>query len=964
MKFNLNRPVIGIILIIGLSRQAWADQSFSFISNQLEIPVVNVPDSGIYDAKLARLSNGQFELQTAVFAESSVITSEENPATFSFDDGIVRLPKVNVLFPNQSQQFYSAELKLIAGSTPLTFELLSATAFQEENVTDAKDPVSEQLAMFDIDTSETPRIDIDGNDLPVNFSPIGATANINRTDELFLLGIQLEDEETKSTFIELTANGDSLTSSFTTDTLNSVDNTEAPWENISLSSSPSVSDPIEQTLRAATAADLDNDGQEETLLIYKIEEAGAFRLKINRINDKAGNFNVSDGQTLAFIESVEDISITAADLNGDGDDEIAVALAERGSIHILFFDYENDSFVELENTAKQFDSSNPGAFINTSLETGNIDYDNAEEIALVTNEIINGDEGIARYYLYDDLLQNLDLLEDGVVQGADEIGVFHSALIADISMGDIDGDGLDEIVFAGLRSFQTSCESHEYIMVALDDRLHDFENIGNKIFSDFLRDCPAFAPWRLRYVHVNTVDLDGDKVDEIQANQFVFNNFKTAEAWSDLYLLPQGLIFEQNSTNRFGRTTSAFEIGDVTGDGRENIIIYNQARPTNAVSMEIWGDHQINGWSNLHSIPVKFFNAQSPIHPVIVPTNLDVDGPVLKYSEADYRFVFTEPVLIAALAAAPCQEGIGQVIDGCRTRYGTATTVAVDAEAALTLTAGVHAGVKTDISLFGIGAEVEAVTEVTTELTTSILAAYSLEQSVVFTTGPIQDSVIFTTIPLDQYTYVIESHPVPEYVGQEIVISLPRKPITIMAEKDFYNESAENGGFLLDSRVFQHTPGDISTYPTRSEKNSLTNQYFDTIFDVLDNPSDALLDALNILELESELQTVDQGSGSREVTLQVNQSFGVGVGINVSKEYRVSGEAGAGAKGIAGFTVGSSLGANLAISRGSTTLYSGSVGAIDATDFATNVYNYGLFAYTYKDAGSGQEFEVINYWVE
>ncbi len=169
---------------------------------------------------------------------------------------------------------------------------------------------------------------------------------------------------------------------------------------------------------------------------------------------------------------------------------------------------------------------------------------------------------------------------------------------------------------------------------------------------------------------------------------------------------------------------------------------------------------------------------------------------------------------------------------------------------------------------------------------------------------------------------------------------------------------------MLDSRVFQHTPGDISTYPTRSEKNSLTNQYFDTIFDVLDNPSDALLDALNILELESELQTVDQGSGSREVTLQVNQSFGVGVGINVSKEYRVSGEAGAGAKGIAGFTVGSSLGANLAISRGSSTLYSGSVGAIDATDFATNVYNYGLFAYIHKDAGSGQEFEVINYWVE
>ena len=146
-----------------------------------------------------------------------------------------------------------------------------------------------------------------------------------------------------------------------------------------------------------------------------------------------------------------------------------------------------------------------------------------------------------------------------------------------------------------------------------------------------------------------------------------------------------------------------------------------------------------------------------------------------------------------------------------------------------------------------------------------------------------------------------------------------------------------------------------------SEKNALTQQYFDSIFDVLQNPSSALLDALDILELESEVQNVDQGSGSREVTLQVNQAFGVGVGIEVSRELEVTGEVGG---RVSGFTVGASVSSSLALTRGTSTIYAGSVGAIDSLNFPSSGYSYGLFAYTFHDALSGQEFEVINYWVE
>jgi hypothetical protein len=599
------------------------------------------------------------------------------------------------------------------------------------------------------------------------------------------------------------------------------------------------------------------------------------------------------------------------------------------------------------------------ATIYTALEKGNIDYDNPEELVLVVTELVSPENGISHYFVFDDHNTSYAQISTADVSAPDEIGITKTAVVADVSLGDIDGDGLDEIIFGGLTNISSGggCKSYGHILFALDDRTHQLAPMGSKFFTHFFKQCPAFAAWRLRYLHVNTIDLDGDNIDEIQVNQFIFNNFKTAEPWTELYTLPESQFFLVNSFGWFDRSTSAMEVGDVTGDGRQNVIFYN---PT-FNKIEIWGDDQINGWTGMATIPTKFGSAQNPNNPIVLPVNLDKDSPVLKYSAAEYKYVFTEPVLIAALAAPPCVLNSGQQINDCRTRYGTATSIAVDAEASLTLTAGVHVGAKGGVKVFGIGAEIEAIKETTVAVTGSILAAYSLEQSVIFTTGPIQDSVIFTTIPLDQYTYTIASHPIPELIGEQVVISLPRKPITIMATLDFYNQSIEDDAFHFGNNVFKHTPGDISSYPTVSEKNSLTNQYFDTIFDIISNPSSALLNALNILELESDIQNVDQGSGSREVTLQVNQAFGVGVGIEVTKELKVTGEA---LGKVAGFTVGASVGSSLSLTRGTSTIYAGSVGAIDSANFPANGYSYGLFAYTYNDAQSGQEFEVINYWVE
>ena len=52
------------------------------------------------------------------------------------------------------------------------------------------------------------------------------------------------------------------------------------------------------------------------------------------------------------------------------------------------------------------------------------------------------------------------------------------------------------------------------------------------------------------------------------------------------------------------------------------------------------------------------------------------------------------------------------------------------------------------------------------------------------------------------------------------------------------------------------------------------------------------------------------------------------------------------------------------MTHGEGSAYEGSVGSIDAANFAAQQYRFGLFTYLQADPASGREFEVVNYWVE
>ncbi|MEM6986449.1 MAG: hypothetical protein AAF499_07895, partial [Pseudomonadota bacterium] len=213
----------------------------------------------------------------------------------------------------------------------------------------------------------------------------------------------------------------------------------------------------------------------------------------------------------------------------------------------------------------------------------------------------------------------------------------------------------------------------------------------------------------------------------------------------------------------------------------------------------------------------------------------------------------------------------------------------------------------------------------------------------VYETGAIEDSVVFTSIPMDVYTYTVLSHSNPTLIGQTVDVRLPREPITAMVTREKFNASVMDDAIKIDSSIFQHTAGDIGSYPSRAQKNSLLNR----------NKG-----------IEGTTASVGEGLGQTISTISSFERTTTGREYQTTKSLNFRGTNGTGAYIVTELSVGFGTDSATEISHGTESIYQGSVGNISNADFdAGRGYDWGLFTYL-RDQPNQQPFEVINYWVE
>lgn len=786
------------------------------------------------------------------------------------------------------------------------------------------DDLESGLNKLGVPTDRTPRESAPGVEVDPADTPLGRRPVLSRTDELALINLGTTGMPASTSpllLVELTdANGNA-----TADVIYGQDENQVPF----LPQSSSFQVP--GTLRDAVAADCDGNGLEEIVMVYQ----DGIETRVRKVADETQGFVDSDSQ-IASYGNIENLTAIAADLDQDGRDDLVLGMTEGGRGKVRAFRASGSTFVPLGSEIDIAPDVN-GSRMWLQLAAGNIDSDGRPEIAVAVQEISGGSSGTARTLVLDDAQQNFAVLRSEVFTARDQNQTLRVAQTSSIALGDVDGDGLDEVLFAGLTEFATQCNPTKMLFVALDDALAQFAELGTFYGSYSYAGCNSPSNRRVRTIHLNALDIDGDGRDEIAANRYVFDDFVDASPWAEVadWRLPADTIWNQNAYGFFDRTTSDFVKGDFNGDDREDLAVHRQdLNDVRVFGLPATG----NTVTELRSVPVTFQNSQVRQFPILLPVNVDQDSAVLSYSEAEYQLVFSEPIVLAALAAPPTRQGIGQNVAGSFTAFGNTTTTGSESERSVTFSAGVSAGVNIDGGAL-TQSEFEFKATLTRAATRTRGRAYELSKTIIFSSAPEEDLVVFTTVPIDRYVFTVLSHPDPALIGDKVTVDYPRSPITLQAERNFYNESVPAGAQQVDASVFEHVVGDPSTYPGVVRRNALRSLYGG---------------------LQIGPQAVGQGGGTTEVTLQVGSSISSGGALSTSYEQEVTATGGT---VLGGISVGVEETDTWKVTSGSSTTYTGVVGAIDAANFAANSYSFGLFTYVYRAPGQ-QQFQVLNYWVE
>jgi hypothetical protein len=571
----------------------------------------------------------------------------------------------------------------------------------------------------------------------------------------------------------------------------------------------------------------------------------------------------------------------------------------------------------------------------------------------------------------------------------------HVAQTLDLAIGDFDDDGLNEIMAAGVAGMMNGnpvCNvggnvRYVAVMYEFDGRSVGKTSMAASTAADVLSatDCPD-SELMMRFAFVNAVDLDGDLDHEFHVNQYVFSAFPAQNAtWATaaLAVLDPMALFPQGSRLVFDRHSAVIQSGDVNGDGRGDLVSFRAGVPELTVYSAT-----LDGFYRSARIPIETLGlyASTPraMNPQLVPFSGDLanEGDIVVLQFAGHFLDFTEPLVIAALAAPPCMEEVGQNIDACTTTWGRSESVSVEGERELKFKAGVSVGLKYEQAVPIIGVAVgEFVIKGTLERETAKIKneSYDVTKTISFETGPLEDSVVFTSIPYDVYRFIEVAASTRNDAVAVYDISLPREAVIRLATAKYYNAHTPASSLKIDDSVFTHRVGEIESYPTPLERDLLLGERrtqvqalrtdcpycwqakTDTTLPLFDlglrrfDPFEALPG------LKSKLVGVGQGSGATEVGVELNAANGVGRSLETAAEVEVEWMT---AGVIGGFQIGFGAATSTTITHSEGSSYVGTIGSIDAAHFIANKYRFGLFTYLQVDPGSGFEFEVINYWVE
>ncbi|MEA5038625.1 MAG: S-layer homology domain-containing protein [Clostridiaceae bacterium] len=630
------------------------------------------------------------------------------------------------------------------------------------------------------------------------------------------------------------------------------------------------------------------------------------------------------------------LQIAAGDFNGDGTDEIAVYIPEQGSPRIEVYQlqapegetWQTASAWELRWTYYlSFDTYVPNL---VSLTTGDMTGDGVDDLGITWGTVATNAFGASKAvvlhgdktgsYLQESSVFNLSYNGYGITRAA-------------MALGDVDGDGKNELVIAGQSLYDMNSKSNIYTRYIAT---YDFYNETGAFTLSASGDIDLGSGYMCMpgfNVNIALVKQDGPGTQE-----YVYLDGTLYQQSNSSFSVSKKLWEGLTSTPYYEYGAVA---GDFNGDGKETVISYIAGTRNYLV--------EVNTGAASGSVyrAIADYDNTDCQHTFAAP-DTDTDTMLIQYTGKHY-LQYSDPKILAVLAAPPYfgdlahLDGGDSYIGNSETVYGTVSGSGYSDVVTASFTAGAFVSFEQEINIFGFKAEkYQAEVEVTATATLEFEWNSQKTQTVEYGTMGGQDTVALYSVPCDVYVYdayvpVTQGSTV-VYEKQAMNITIPYSASVKTLTVQNYDEIAKNYTMLptIEGNVLTSTLGDPATYPNSTAGYSGISVYSGDYAGVAYGSGGYI---------KQTLEFTDEYSHSQAISAAINfKTGGGGAGISVG----VVGGVEAGYGNVVTNLTGHSFSGTV-------------VGMPEEAEGYGYSYNWKIFKFTYTGE---QTFPVVTYLVD
>lgn len=403
---------------------------------------------------------------------------------------------------------------------------------------------------------------------------------------------------------------------------------------------------------------------------------------------------------------------------------------------------------------------------------------------------------------------------------------YNSMIAPGLAVGDVDGDGLDEIVVAGVKNTIRTKANEQAAEAPYDINNNKFSvAVFNPVpnLSDFALNDIDTTAWHRggfypsgddvwQQIKVETVAIDGKAAAEYVFIQGGLYQVSVLDGSLTEKLIPS--YFKSQDSGAGGSSIGVTYIASVASGnfddneaGREQVVFVIGLREPSATAasdyyyrLGIIGGNEYEDTADSYGIVKNFYandidkgdyfiankgdKMKQKLNALVVAIDRDNDGMMGKYKGMEYAY--SDPTVLAALQAAPWFEELGSWGDfSGETSYGFSQSYGFSKVKTKTQSFGI--GVSVDLQ-FAVGLKVAFEEGYTGEWSKSFEESLVESYASTFTAGP-YDTVVLYRTPMVMYLYDLMVDG--EWTENAVGITIPQQPSYIQLAVDDYNAFVE-----------------------------------------------------------------------------------------------------------------------------------------------------------------------------